>query len=282
MSFPTYTKISHNASYDAISPTKPALSVAGKVVFVSGGGYGIGRAIVEAFATAGAKDIAIMGRKESPLQTAKSEIEKSTKTKVHIFVGDVTDETAINSAFKGIKQNIGPIDILVANAGFLPEPKSVADSSIDDWWRGFEVNVRGGFILAKAFIGAAAKDGVFINVSTSLAHAGIFPTFSSYGASKIAFVRALDFVQAENPDLRFVSLQPGIIDTDMNRKSGITSMPYDDVNLPAHFAVWLASSEAAFLNGKFVWSNWDVDELKARKNEITSGPNLTLGLLGWS
>jgi hypothetical protein len=63
------------------------------------------------------------------------------------------------------------------------------------------------------------------------------------------------------------------------------SLANDDfslVNLPAHFTVWLASPEAAFLNGKFVWSNWDVDELKARKDEITSASNLTLGLLGWS
>jgi len=282
MSFPTYTKTWHNASYDAISPTKPELSVAGKVVFVSGGGSGIGRAIVEAFAAAGATDIAITGRKEDPLQTVKSDVEKSSKTKIHVFVGDVTDEAAINGAFKSIKQTIGPIDILVANAGFLPEPKLVAESDITDWWRGFEVNVRGGIILAKAFIGTAAKDGVFINVSTSLAHAGIFPTFSAYGASKIAFVRALDFVQEENPNLRVVSLQPGIVETDMNKKAGITTMPYDHVNLPAHFIVWLASPEAAFLKGKFVWSNWDVDELKARKDEITSVPNLTLGLLGWS
>jgi NAD(P)-dependent dehydrogenase (short-subunit alcohol dehydrogenase family) len=228
MSFPTYTKTSHNASYDAISPARPELSAAGKVVFVSGGGYGIGRAIVEAFVTAGAKDIVISGRKEGPLQTVKSDVENSSKTKIHVFVCDITDETAINNAFKSVKQNVGPIDILVANAGFLPEPKLVADSSLDDWWRGFEVNVLGGIILAKAFIGAAAKDGVFINVSTALAHAGVFPTFSSYGASKIAFVRALDFVQGENPDLRVVSVQPGIIDTDMNKKSGITSMPYDD------------------------------------------------------
>lgn len=40
------------------------------------------------------------------------------------------------------------------------------------------------------------------------------------------------------------------------------------VNLPAHFFVWLASREAEFLKGKFVWANWDVDDLKARADEI--------------
>jgi NAD(P)-dependent dehydrogenase (short-subunit alcohol dehydrogenase family) len=237
MTSSTYTKTWHNASYDAISPTKPELSVAGKVVFVSGGGYGIGRAIVRAFADAGAKDIAIIGRNESPLRTVKSDIEESTKTKIHVFVGDVADEVAVNGVFKSIRQTIGPIDILVANAGFLPEPKLVAESSIDDWWRGFEVNFKGGIILAKAFLHAAATDGVFINVSASLAHAGTFPTLSAYGASKLAFVRALDFVQEENPHIRVVSSRPGCIDTDMNRKSGITNVPYDHGEGSIHLCI---------------------------------------------
>lgn len=51
--------------------------------------------------------------------------------------------------------------------------------------------------------------------------------------------------------------------------------------LPAHFCVWLASPEAGFLNGKFVWSNWDVPELKARAEEIQSSPMLTTNIIGW-
>jgi hypothetical protein len=45
--------------------------------------------------------------------------------------------------------------------------------------------------------------------------------------------------------------------------------------------VWLASPEAEFLKGKFVWSNWDVDELKAKREEIANGQNLSMGLSGW-
>jgi hypothetical protein len=43
---------------------------------------------------------------------------------------------------------------------------------------------------------------------------------------------------------------------------------YFEVDLPAHFLVWLASHEAEFVKGKFVWANWDVDELKARADDI--------------
>jgi hypothetical protein len=53
------------------------------------------------------------------------------------------------------------------------------------------------------------------------------------------------------------------------------------VELPASFIVWAVSPEAEFLKGKFVWANWDVDELVAKKEELISSPQLTLGLIGW-
>lgn len=53
------------------------------------------------------------------------------------------------------------------------------------------------------------------------------------------------------------------------------------VSLPASFHVWLASPEARFLKGKFVWANWDVDELKARANDIEMSSQFCIGLDGW-
>lgn len=55
----------------------------------------------------------------------------------------------------------------------------------------------------------------------------------------------------------------------------------DLVSLPASFGVWLASPEAKFLKSKFLWSNWDVDELKARSKEIEAGQQFNIGLVGW-
>jgi hypothetical protein len=52
-------------------------------------------------------------------------------------------------------------------------------------------------------------------------------------------------------------------------------------NLPASFMVWAASKEAKFLNGKFAWANWDVDELKAAAAVIEGSDKFTTGLLGW-
>jgi hypothetical protein len=56
---------------------------------------------------------------------------------------------------------------------------------------------------------------------------------------------------------------------------------FDLVSLPASFNVWLASPEARFLKGKFLWTNWDVDELKAQAKEIEASERLSIGLGGW-
>lgn len=53
------------------------------------------------------------------------------------------------------------------------------------------------------------------------------------------------------------------------------------MELSGDFAVWLASEEASFLNGRYVWANWDVDELKAKASEIQSGQLLTASIQGW-
>ena len=61
---------------------------------------------------------------------------------------------------------------------------------------------------------------------------------------------------------------------------GCSDSDFDIVSLPAAFHVWLASPEARFLKGKFLWANWDVDELKARADEIKNSSLLTVALNG--
>ena len=51
--------------------------------------------------------------------------------------------------------------------------------------------------------------------------------------------------------------------------------------LPGHFMSWLSSPEAAFLKGKLVWANWDVEELKVASAKIQEGSLLTVGMQGW-
>jgi len=53
------------------------------------------------------------------------------------------------------------------------------------------------------------------------------------------------------------------------------------VQLPAHFTVWLASDDAKFLKGRFVWASWDIEEMKTKEKLITQGETWTTGLQGW-
>ncbi|RAL64947.1 hypothetical protein DID88_001538 [Monilinia fructigena] len=78
-------------------------------------------------------------------------------------------------------------------------------------------------------------------------------------------------------------VHPGVISTAMGLEAGSieTLGQEDDVSLAASFNVWLASPEARFLKGKYVWANWDVDELKAKSKEIEESARLDIGIVGW-
>ena len=67
----------------------------------------------------------------------------------------------------------------------------------------------------------------------------------------------------------------------MSAKVGASSDQFDTPELAGHAAVWLCSEEAKFLRGKFVWCNWDVDEMKAKKEEIEGSLLLTANCIGW-
>lgn len=67
----------------------------------------------------------------------------------------------------------------------------------------------------------------------------------------------------------------------MKRKGSINSPHMDSIELPSHFAVWLCSEEARFLRGRFVWSNWDVEQMIAKKAEIQGSLLLTANCIGW-
>ncbi|KAF2475912.1 NAD(P)-binding protein [Lindgomyces ingoldianus] len=299
-----YSNTFHHQSYPAISPTRPELSATGKTVFISGGGRGLGTGIVDAFAQAGAKNIVIMGRNATALQSVATATETAwPSTKITTVAGDVSCEADVARAFDEVKK-VAPagIDVVVANAGYLatvaPIPAATpaaGDSSTEqtkldpvltDWWRAFEVNVKGVFLLARHFLALAVPNAVFLNVSAGACHLNpVLPGFSGYAGSKIATARVVETLQAENPAFRFYSVQPGAVMTDMLTNSGLLALPdlpLDDLELPGHFMVWLASPEAEFLKGKFLWANWDVEELKEKKEKILAGNNLVTGLVGWA
>ena len=137
--FPSLTETWHNKSYDAISPTQHALSVAGKTVIVTGGGRGIGPEIAKAFAAAGASHVVLIGRTQATLSQTAEAIEKEfPSVSVSTHAGDIADEDAMEKAAAAVKK----WDVLILNAGVLAtDPQPVARSKVEDWWGIFEVGL---------------------------------------------------------------------------------------------------------------------------------------------
>ncbi len=241
--FPSPTKIFHRDVYPAIDPSLPGLSTANKNVVVTGAGGGIGSQIANAFAKSGAANIALIGRTEASLASTKASVaENFSGTKFHILTADLTDASSIQKALARFAAAVdsGKIDILVANAGYLHTPKPLAQVDADDWWSGFNINVRGNFNLLLAFLPFAVPDATIINIGTAATHLPFVPGHSGYAASKLAAAQMFDYFRMENPGLRVVQFHPGVIATDMSKKTAESGMelPLDDREFPsADFAL---------------------------------------------
>jgi NAD(P)-dependent dehydrogenase (short-subunit alcohol dehydrogenase family) len=299
LDLPSPTKTFHKRTYPSLDPTRPELSAKGKVIVITGGGTGIGAETAKYFAKAGAARIAILGRRQQPLLDTKTVIESEYPScQVLAIPTDVVNNVQVKDAFAQAAGD-GKINVLVSNAAVLGVQGNIATLSVEKWMEGIVINLQGNFNVTKAFLEYAAKDSVIIETNSAAAHITVAPRFSVYNVSKAATARFYDSLAFENPKLSVFSVQPGAVDTDMSKESGYKPKSEtdgewafkgeggdvlgerDEANLPASFYVWLASPEAHFLRGKYLWANWDVDELKARAEEIEKTNFLSLGLIGW-
>ncbi|KAF1999564.1 NAD(P)-binding protein [Amniculicola lignicola CBS 123094] len=254
----------HSDTYDAINPTRPELSQAGKPVIVTGAGQGIGQEIVKAFAQGGAKSIHILGRTERTLAETKQMVKGLyPDVVVEIHVVDIVDSMAVENAAK----TIGLWDVFIANAGAISSPDLIEGSSVDEWWSLFEINIKGSYLLARALLPYKMPGGTIVGVSSGFAFLPaslpLLAKSSAYSISKMGTACFYEFLAAENPDLSVFVLHPGIVRTALYEKGELElETTLDTVQLPAHFSVWLASQEAKPLSGRFLFANWDVEELK--------------------
>ncbi|KAJ5720410.1 uncharacterized protein N7483_008344 [Penicillium malachiteum] len=275
--FPSLTSVWHNAPYPAISPQRPELSAARKTVIITGAGSGIGQATAVAFSKAGAANIVLIGRTEATLRTTQQQL----KCNSSIHVANVTDEAAMAD----IAAKTGTWDIMILAAGYIAPKTEIRNASVNEWWQNFETNVKGTMIASKVFLPTANPARSAVVALTAIV---VFPTArlvgnSGYISSKLTIVKLMEFLAAENPNVFAAAMHPGMVETEIFRRSGAdpTKVPIDSVDLPAEFLIWLTSPEAEFLKGRYVMANWDVDELKAKADQIKSGLLLTSGINGW-
>ncbi|KAI1757122.1 hypothetical protein F4782DRAFT_525886 [Xylaria castorea] len=287
-----YTKTNHSAPYGSISPKLPALSAAAKSVLIAGASSGIAQATARAFLEAGCERLALVTRRVALLSPLVSELKAQyPEANVVTFAADTRDTAALEAAFAGADDAFGAnpsIDVVINCAGYQPSLAAVAgkgQGDLKEWWSGFEVNVLGAATLARVIASHASPEAVVLQLGTAGAFFPAQLPMSGYAVSKLALVKLMEYFGAENPGLRVITVHPGILpDTEggkrMVAQSGM-EWPGDDINLPAQFLVWAASNEAQFLKSKFVFANWDVDEMKAREQEIAGSLELMVGLNGF-
>jgi NAD(P)-dependent dehydrogenase (short-subunit alcohol dehydrogenase family) len=205
------------------------VTFAGKVVLVTGGTGGLGRAVSLAFLEEGAKT-AVTYRKPEELE----ELKKAAGAKSALLEGhrvDVTDETGVGQLVERIVAQNGRLNALVNTVGGYAGGTKLWELDTKVFEQMLALNLRSGYVLARAAVRAMLKQGsgAIVNVAAKAAfdHAG---GAAAYAASKAAAVALIDSLAADlkGSGVRVNSVLPSIIDTEANRKA----MPKAD------FAKW--------------------------------------------
>ena len=234
-------------------------SLEGKRAVVTGGGTGIGLGIARAMAAAGA-EVVIVGRRVEVLEQAVTTIGAGAQW----IQGDVTDLTSLPSLVADISRRIGPVQILVNNAG-INMKRMALDVSDEDFNRIVQTNLNAVFALCREF-GRLMREqggGSIINITSMAAMYGL-PLVAAYASSKTAVLGLTRTLASDLAPfhIRVNAIAPGFIESEMTKKAldadperkfrAIDRTPMGRMGFPediGYAAVYLASDAAKFVTG---------------------------------
>jgi NAD(P)-dependent dehydrogenase (short-subunit alcohol dehydrogenase family) len=240
------------------------MTMAGQVVVVTGGANGIGRAIAEGMASAGA-DVIIADRRDA--RPAAYELCRLGHPALGVDV-DIADEDAVDELIRRVASEYGRVDVLVNNAGIFSSltPAPFEQSSVADWQAILDVNVIGVFRCCRAVLPVmrAQHSGRIVNIASAAPFKGL-PLLLHYVASKgavVAMTRAL--ARELGPDGILVNaVAPGFTATDAARSRGaafdallgpsVTTRALQREETPADIVgavVFLAGADSSFVTGQ--------------------------------
>jgi meso-butanediol dehydrogenase/(S,S)-butanediol dehydrogenase/diacetyl reductase len=243
----------------------PTGAMADRIAVVTGGARGIGRAIVDRFATGGAT--VVIGDLTDPGDVGAGLGVAGHREWVPL---DVTDETSVLEFAQSVEAGHGGVDVLVNNAGVMAE-RSITDESVAEWDLTMAVNLRGPFLMAKHLVPLmeGRVDPSIINMG-SIEGIAANPLHAAYAASKggiHALTRSLA-IDLGPLGIRCNAIAPGWIDTELNRAYVERHPDRDQVVAElsslhpvgrigsagdvAAAACWLASADAGFVTGQVV------------------------------
>ena len=239
------------------------LEFKGKVALVTGASRGIGRAIAIELAKNGA-NIAINYNSNFKSAKETQKLVNKTGVKSEIIKADVSKEKSIKLLIKQTEKKLGPIDLLVTNAGIALLSKDPLKLDYKIWKKTMATNVDGTLLPIKEVLPGMIKRkyGRIVCLS-SIAGLGMRPNMITYGTSKaavIALVRNLSAAVA--PHIRINSVAPGLIETDMiesldkkTRKNMIENTPLKRIGKPqdiANSVCYLLSDRSDYTTGQTI------------------------------
>jgi 3-oxoacyl-[acyl-carrier protein] reductase len=248
-------------SVNNAQPTYPHF--AGKVVLVTGSSRGIGAAIAKLFAEAGAQ-VALHGRDTAAVSSVREQIEIAGGRAMQV-IADVTSFGEIEAARSQIESELGPVEILVANAGgsFTP-PGPIEDTSEEGWRASVDGNLTATFLTIKSFLPGMKerRSGNIISISSAAGRRPHPRSPIAYSVAKagIELMTQDVAVQAGPFNVRANCIAPETILTERNeeripedqRSSLIDAHPLKRLGTPedvAHAALFLASPGASWITG---------------------------------
>lgn len=190
----------------------------GQVALVSGAGRGFGRAIAERLAQEGAR-VALLSRSGAQLEEVAAEIRRRGGAALSVEC-DVTDRASIEAAVKAAQEGLGPIDLLVNNAG-IPGPFGpIWEVDPEEWWRAQAIHIRAPMLFMHAVLpGMVARGRGRMVCVSAIASRMVAPNLSAYCTGKIAQNRLVAEAAAElaGTGVAVFAIDPGFVFTQLAR-----------------------------------------------------------------
>jgi NAD(P)-dependent dehydrogenase (short-subunit alcohol dehydrogenase family) len=235
------------------------------VALVTGGGRGIGASIARELAEAGMR-VAVSARTAEQVEGVAAEVDGLA------LVGDVARREDVDGWVRRVEDELGPIDLLVANAGIGVHEQAAWELEPEEWWRVLEVNVLGAYLCCRSVIPGMlerARGRIVLTGSGAAYLPG--STNSAYSASKAALCRFGETLAGQLRDrIPVFFFSPGLVRTEMTDRFG-DDMPWTPPELAPRLVRVLASGRADALAGRYLHAEHDdVEDLIRRADEIVA------------
>ena len=244
--------------------------LSGQVALVTGGGRGIGANVARELAEAGMR-VAVAARTGGQVEFVAQEIGGLA------LEVDVSDEPAVARMVMDTESELGPIDLLVNNAGIASpsDAPPIWEERPGDWWRVFEINLLGAYLCCRAILGAMVerRRGRIVNVGSGAGYLPVTPRNvggTAYGPSKAALYRFGEVLagQLGQYGVSVFTISPGLVRSALTEELG-DDAPWTPPELAPRLVRVLASGRADRLSGRYIHAEHDdIENLIARVDEI--------------